>query len=430
MEISLIGYHTISCLLDLFKEFLVIHYIIGFQKKKNNKMKYFAVLLVPISITLLMVVIPGEYISILYLPIILAVLQIVSGIWHVKSFLLSIISYVCICEIDYFNGAILQLLPNNQNNFMGTNSILISVITLVVIFVIACLCKHFDITFFKKSFGCKKAFVIIEVAVLFLNIGIMGVFFGVLSESQIGSYGYVLLSAVIVLSMMLSVITLIFYSVIMNVKEYKVINDMNQQQLIMQKEHYYKLREIDKETRKFRHDIQNHIIVLAKLLKEENLEQVKNYLQDISLHIENIKPIINCGSEIVDAILNEKYDRCKEKNISLNVKGIIHAPMTIDDYDICTILANAVDNAIEACTRFKDGEKWITISIGIHQNYINFIITNPISEEVNLRTRKKDIKNHGFGLQNLKECVLKNYGEIKINAENGEFILDILVKAF
>jgi uncharacterized membrane protein YhiD involved in acid resistance len=429
MQINIILYHTISCLLDLAKEYLIIHYVIGFQKKSAGLRTVFALLLVPFIFTIAATNIPAQYLSILYLPIVLIALQIISGIWHVKSFLLSIIAYVCICEIDFFNGALMNMLPDGNNLYPDMKRIGVSAVSLLMIFMIAIVCNKLDITFYKKNFGHKKLFILIEVGVLFINIGIMGVFFAAFSESETGSFGGVLLPAVIILSMMLSVISLIFYGAIMNIKEYRNINVMNEKRLEIQKEYYDRLREIDKETRKFRHDIQNHVQVILNLMKEEKNDQARSYIEDVSQHIENIKPVINSGNEIIDTILNEKLSRCKERDIKLKVKGIIHAPMIISDYDICTIFANALDNAIEACNKIETN-RWIEISIGLHQDFLAILISNSTDGPVSLKSKKQDRRNHGFGIQNLRECVERNNGKVKIRTEEDKFVLDIVVSAF
>lgn len=78
--------------------------------------------------------------------------------------------------------------------------------------------------------------------------------------------------------MLLSVISLIFYMAITNVREYRIIHEVNQRQLEGQKRHYEQLRELDRETRKFRHDLNNHFFVLAGFLKEGKQEQAREYL--------------------------------------------------------------------------------------------------------------------------------------------------------
>ena len=145
-----------------------------------------------------------------------------------------------------------------------------------------------------------------------------------------------LFRSIMMLSMLLSIVTLIFYMAITNVKEYRMIHEVNQRQLEGQKRHYEQLRELDKETRKFRHDLKNHFFVLAGFLQEGKQEQAKKYLEEMTGQFSEVQKVIATGSDILDAILNDKFRECEEKQISMKVVGVLHAPLLISDYDICT----------------------------------------------------------------------------------------------
>ena len=430
MENNPFLYHTLSCILDVAKMYLIIHYIIGFQKKVNKPSVHFALLLVPIYMGLILSVVPEKYVSILYLPIILIVLQITSGIWHVKSFLLSLIAYMIVCELDVFNSSIMKLTQTGMLILNQTNTMAASVVTLIAVGLVTVACNKLNVTFYKKNFGHKKAFVLIEVAVLFFNIGIIGIFFGVLSEKSAGSYASLLLNGIIVVSTMLSIITLIFYSVIMNVKEYQILNHMKQKQLELQKEHYERLKEISLETRKFQHDTKNHLLVMAELLQEKKYQEASEYIEEYTNQITDVKPAIQCGNYIADAILNEACSRCKSFDIELKVSGIIHASVQLNNTDMVTILGNAVDNAIEACQKINSEDRWIEVKFGLHQEYLNIIIKNSTNGRVTKSTQKKDRTYHGFGLNNIKDCVERNQGNVNIYVRKKEFEINIIVKAF
>ena len=160
------------------------------------------------------------------------------------------------------------------------------------------------------------------------------------------------------------------------------------------------------------------------------MEQARNYLEEMTGQFSVVQKVISTGSDIVDVILNEKYRECCEKGISMKEDGVIHAPLIISDYDICTILVNAMDNAVEACERIKSGKMWITVSIGIYQEYLHLIISNSSVNVVDLKTRKADKRKHGIGLENLQECVKRNAGKVAIRTGEGKFVMDVLVKGF
>lgn len=430
MENRLLAYHTLCCFLDVAKMYLIIHCIIGFQKKENKRIIHFTLFLIPLYIAILGYVIPAKYISIVYLPIILLVLQIMSGIWHVKSFLLSLISYVIICELDFFNASIFNLTPTGTDLLYRSDSILASIATLTAIGMVSFACKKLNVTFYKKNFGHKKLFVLIEVAVLFLNIAIIGVFFGALSENDSKTYSSMLLAGVIVVSMMFSIITLIFYSVIMNVKEYQILHDLNQKQISLQKVHYERLKEINQDTRKFHHDTKNHLLVIHKLLEEEQFVKAGAYLNEYTEQINELEPVIQTGSYIANAILNEADRRCHENGILLTVSGVIHDSVKLSNTDMVTILGNAIDNAIEACERITNGERWINVKFRLYNEFLDIVMKNSTNGNVTRKTQKADKYHHGFGMRNMTECVERNGGSIKTRTEQNIFILDVLVKAF
>ena len=75
-------------------------------------------------------------------------------------------------------------------------------------------------------------------------------------------------------------------------------------------------------------------------------------------------------------------------------------------------------------------DRWIVVSIGIHQNFLTVLISDSIAGPVNLRSKKQDKKNHGFGLKNLTECVERNNGVVRRRMDKDKFVLDIVVSAF
>lgn len=189
------------------------------------------------------------------------------------------------------------------------------------------------------------------------------------------------------------------------------------------------MKENEADTRKFRHDINNHIIVLQRLLKEEKYDMALSYLCEISDNVKLLNSEIRTGNDIVDAIVHEKYDKAQEYGIKFEVRGMFSAKLIISDYDICTILGNALDNAIEACQKVSE-ERYIQMEIKSHLSMLHLIIRNSIEGEVSLITSKRDKAMHGYGLYNLSECIEKNFGQLNIYVENREFVVDILVVAY
>lgn len=429
MDYKLLIYHFLMCLLDTGKVILALQYIIGMKERKMPWQRAINIVFVFVTMLLSCLFIPEEYIAIMYIPVILIVMEIRLGIGNIRRFLLAVISYVCICELDYFASAVARALPQ-AGVVMKKQQLLCSTACYLVILLAAIACKKYDISFYKKNYGKKKVFVAIEVFVLFVNFAVMGSFFAVLGNEYTHGFGRILLLLVITLSMFLSIITLIYYSSIMNVQEYKTLNAMNQQYLRVQKKHYDSLRLVDRDTRKFRHDTKNHMTVLQTMIEKGEQDQALNYIHEITNKMEPMSCIMRTGSDIADSIVNYKKIRCDEKNIKLEVDGILYAPLKMNDFDFCTILANALDNAIEATEKVTEKERKISVRLDIFNKFLHIIISNPMQEPLRTKSCKKDKRNHGFGLENMQQAVDRNFGQIKIDEIDGNFVLDVVVKAF
>ena len=131
----------------------------------------------------------------------------------------------------------------------------------------------------------------------------------------------------------------------------------------------------------------------------------------------------------MDAIVHEKYEKAKEHEIDFEIKGVFSDRLMISNYDICTILGNALDNALEASQKVQ-GKRYVCMEIRSHQNMLHLIIRNSMAGKSDLSTTKNDRRYHGFGLDNLKQCVEKNMGQVEITQTEEEFCLDIVIAAY
>ncbi len=228
-----------------------------------------------------------------------------------------------------------------------------------------------------------------------------------------------------------------FIFVIITVIKISILN-VNEQQISIilsnqidnQIEYYNKINSIYDEFRCFRHDLKNHHLCIRSLISAGETEKALEYMESI----ENISSIqkneYNTGNIIIDALLSDKKEHSIDSGINLIFNGYIPTNGIINT-DLCIIVANAVDNAIEACQKGSiEDKKEIVINSDFRQGYFLFNITNPIFEKVKYNknkiiTSKKDQHNHGFGISNIMRTVKKYNGQAEITTENNEFKLDI-----
>lgn len=248
-------------------------------------------------------------------------------------------------------------------------------------------------------------------------------------ELQVRS-GVLILWAIISVAVLVGLIIRVDKNIAENY--YQKVNELVETQFRNQVTYYEKIEESNKEIRAIKHDMKNHLISMQSLLHNNQLGELDKYIEDIRTTISKKPSLIRTGNTIVDAILNEKSAVAHDKDIEIDIKVGIQEHIDIELIDLCIILSNSIDNAIEACERIEDvAKRKISIKCSYKAGYFLYEITNPMKEEIisgikgKLRTIKKDKKNHGFGIGNIQQSVRKYGGEVQTSAENFEFKLEV-----
>lgn len=208
-------------------------------------------------------------------------------------------------------------------------------------------------------------------------------------------------------------------------KEYLAAKYLEEQKL-----HYEYLENRERETKKFRHDIKGHLLLVNDLINKKQYEACETYLHDINVRIDRFSNKISVNNGIADAIVNRFYVEAKQKGIDLQVKGHLPNPCYLSGYDICTILSNLLSNAIEA--ECAAGGETVHVEFRYTDSEIMLVVENDYIQDLEQSdgaffTTKEDKANHGFGLENVKECIKKNNGQITIDTEKNIFRVLICV---
>lgn len=172
------------------------------------------------------------------------------------------------------------------------------------------------------------------------------------------------------------------------------------------------------QTKAFRHDIKNHLAVLNGLLAKENSEEARAYLQKLERISDSLSFPYQTGNPVVDILLGEKLSLATSDDIKTDISLILPKPCIIDDFDLCVIFANALDNAVDAC-RFADGDKAIRI-VGKRQGdfyMLEFENTCP----------NTPLPSMGTGLSNIKTITEKYHGTMLTEKKGPQFSLNVLL---
>lgn len=202
----------------------------------------------------------------------------------------------------------------------------------------------------------------------------------------------------------------------------KILYDQLQakKQLKMQIDHMEEMMAKQQEFRRFKHDLSNQLLVLKNYLDSGNMREACDYLATLTQSFEKTIPQIDTGNSALDTILSAKKTFAESKGITFKMKVQIPAQLLIEPVDLCVIFGNALDNAIEACERVKEGPRWIELSLVQQEAALLCKITNsaPPQRQEGLVTSKVDGDNHGIGLESIR-AILEKYDTLPLIEQSG-----------
>ncbi len=227
---------------------------------------------------------------------------------------------------------------------------------------------------------------------------------------------------------LLALLTTLFSLSCLNVS-WKERQEMNDTLLKMQEKHYLYLEQRNEETKKFRHDIRHHLYVLQNLLNHNQQEEAIQYISTMFDITSPDSHLVTVGHQVVDAILSQYSYECQQRDISFHIEGMLPSSFSVDNYDLCIIFSNLLQNALEASEKCEKKEIFLTIRYD--ENFIFIMEKNHLAKTQNTgiffltKTQKKDKENHGYGLMNIGESVRKYDGFMNYYVEHHQFVLTL-----
>jgi len=209
-------------------------------------------------------------------------------------------------------------------------------------------------------------------------------------------------------------------------------SEMEIQTLKYQQSYYQELEENQKEVRKLRHDMKNHLNIIETFLRDDDIEQAKEYFADLSDDF-SVSTHTFCDHSIVNAVLNAKYNLAVQEQIDCTMQVDLNESIQIDDLSLCSLLANTLDNAIEACRKIdSDKPRWIVLKARSHNGHFSYEVSNSKANDIVCRhkkiiTDKEDKTSHGIGLKTVAEIVEKHLGHLDISHTDNDFSITVII---
>ena len=208
------------------------------------------------------------------------------------------------------------------------------------------------------------------------------------------------------------------------------------QQLEKEKERFYMAKEQMEEIRSIRHDLKNQRSYMKILLQEKRYKELENYFSETDASFSAPKNYVNCGNKSVNVILNMEYAKV-DSELEIDSLLVVPPVLPYQDDELCSLLTNLLDNAIEECRRIKEKgetEPKIRLEIYPEANYLYILCCNTTDKSTlsywmdGVRSTKEDQVQHGYGTQIVARIAEKYNGCAEYSVQDGYFVAKILME--
>ncbi|ANU44949.1 ATP-binding protein [Enterocloster clostridioformis] len=259
-------------------------------------------------------------------------------------------------------------------------------------------------------------------------IGFLGFIY--LVEQTFKAFDYTVTGIWLLVVVLFALLLFVIYFIIISREERMKLNFSEERNRLLE-ENYKAINEIYMNNAKLYHDLNNHLNVLYQMLDGGKGEKAKEYITEISKPIMKLSKTVWTGVDVVDVIINSKVEKMKEKGISYKFNVEFPQNTDITPHDMCTILANLLDNAIEAAGSMESPGR-ILLTIRRINHFIIMEVSNSYNKiEKNFigypKTTKQDKNLHGWGLRSVKDTVEKYNGSLKCITTDDVFTVRIIL---
>ncbi|GMQ56039.1 sensor histidine kinase [Vallitalea sediminicola] len=284
--------------------------------------------------------------------------------------------------------------------------------------------ERFGLRYLKKS-------LLIEIITLFImNLGIMTSIIPMYRNLMYENNEDSIVAGIVILGLgIINIVSLLIFDKLIAQSKKDLELQLKIQQYEIQAKYFDEINNATMKLKSLRHDMSNHLGNIKGLVMYKEYTKLEEYLNNLLSQIDEIDKIIITKYPAVSALLNRKYAQAEKNNINcmMNIGGVDY--LTVDTVDLCIILGNLIDNAIEANVKVDETNRYIKLDINNVNNYLVIDCVNSTinSENINLNTTKDDKDIHGIGLKNINQMVEKYYGNIEIMCIKDYFNVNIML---
>ncbi len=238
---------------------------------------------------------------------------------------------------------------------------------------------------------------------------------------------YVLIAAgIIVVLIIFAVFFLFFRRLFFNTIDKRI--ERFQSELI--ENQIREIRNMYNQVRGWRHDYRNHIQNMKILLSEGNYAKLDSYLNELAEDLNTVDTVIKTGNVMADSVLNSKLTTAQRSNIKVSVKAGVPNGIVMSDVELCAVMGNLLDNALEACMKLPEEERFMRIYIGRIKNQFYISVQNSAGNVKKVDGKYVTTKGgdlHGYGIFRIDRLAEKYGGYVNRQNEEGIFATEIML---
>ncbi len=195
--------------------------------------------------------------------------------------------------------------------------------------------------------------------------------------------------------------------------------------------HYREVDNMYRQIRGWRHDYRNHIQTMKVLAINNDMDAIKKYLDKLDVDLNTVDTVVKTGNAMADAILNSKISLAQSKGITVQCDAHIPVKLKMSEIDLCCIIGNLFDNAIEASVKLPEEQRVIRVYMDmkgpqLYISFTNFTASKKMTKIGGLFRSTKG-EGHGFGLVRIDTIIERLHGYLSRNSEDGAFTTEILI---
>lgn len=249
---------------------------------------------------------------------------------------------------------------------------------------------------------------------------------------------YIQLCEILNIAILASILLLVVFIIYINNTHERMEQLLKTEKLLKESQVNYYKQSLKKETdtRKYRHDMVNHLIYVQEILSQNRIDDAQQYLSNI---LDGFKKIQSSyyvtGNEMFDTIMNYFFAMLP-KEVKIEIRGKCPVVINMEEMDICTIFSNIFQNAVEEILDNSVKNACIKVIVSKGQQYVKYEVKNSLYSEINMKcldkyglpkSHKTDKHNHGIGMVNIKNAIERNNGKFEWNQKDGYFCVSVIL---